>query len=60
MITQKRLIKLIFELLENGVKGQIQIDFCGNGQDARVKFTDISMEEVDKLKEFIENNELCK
>jgi len=48
-MTRERIIKMIDQLLEAQIKGQIQIDFCGDGQKAKLRFTNISMEDMDKL-----------
>ncbi|MCJ7813567.1 hypothetical protein MUP95_09670 [bacterium] len=42
-------IQLVNKLFECCVKGQIQIDFSGDGEQAQVRFTNISTDEFNKL-----------
>jgi len=48
-VTRECIVSLIDQLLTAQVKGQIQIDFCGDGQKAKLRFTNISMEDMEKL-----------
>ncbi len=54
-MNRKEIFKMIEEMLRTKVKGQIQIDFSGDGEGARLRFTNISMEDLKKLK--IKNQE---
>ncbi|MCK5146709.1 hypothetical protein KAR48_08125 [bacterium] len=48
-MTRDDIIRIIDRLLKAGIKGQIQIDFCGDGQKAKLRFTNISLEDMEKL-----------
>lgn len=46
---REQLLQLIDHLLKAHVKGQIQIDFCGDGQSFKIRFSNISLEDIEKL-----------
>ena len=48
-MTRNQLVKIIDRLFKVQIKGQIQIDFCGDGQKAKFRFTNISIEDVEKM-----------
>lgn len=42
-------IDLLNQLFEQKIKGQIQIDFSGDNEDAKVRFTNITLDNLEKL-----------
>lgn len=42
-------IQLVNRLFKCCIKGQIQIDFSGDGEEANVRFSNISLDEFEKL-----------
>ena len=46
---RKDLIQLIDQLFAKNVKGQIQIDFPGDGKEAAVRFTNLSLNNFERL-----------
>ena len=50
-MNKSELVSLIKMLFYARIKGQIQIDFSGNGNEAKVRFTNISLEDMKKLNE---------
>lgn len=47
---RKQIIDMIDQMLKARVKGQIQIDFSGDGEGVKMRFTNISLEDMKKLK----------
>ncbi len=47
---RKQIIQMIDDMLKAKVKGQIQIDFSGDGEGVKIRFTNISLEDMVKLK----------
>lgn len=48
-MNRAEVIELICKLFERKIKGQIQIDFSGDGQKANIRFTNISPDDLEKL-----------
>ena len=46
---QQETLHLIRQLFKYEIKGQISIDFCGDGKEAKVRFTNISVQDLEKL-----------
>lgn len=46
---RKDVVQLLNQLFERKVKGQIQIDFSGDNEDAKVRFTNFTLENLEKL-----------
>lgn len=49
-MNQEEIYHIIKCMLTSGIKGQIQIDFCGDRKKAKVKFTNISLNDLIKFK----------
>ena len=47
---QQETFSFIRQLFNSEIKGQISIDFCGDGKEAKVRFTNISAKDLEKLK----------
>lgn len=46
---REEVIGLVNQLFEREVKGQVQIDFSGDGRNAKVRFTNITIEDLEKI-----------
>ena len=54
---REELIKLICQLFNRGIKGKLTIDFSGNGEQAKIRFTNISLDDVCKMKDTLLDEE---
>lgn len=52
VVKKTELIEIIGMMFKSKIKGQITIDFSGNEDNSRLKFTNIGIEDLIKFKEY--------